>query len=80
VSIMAANASAPLRAVFQAATVDLSTGVIRDIKRWLPAVRSTANQEGMARRPGNAFRYRLVVDRMFAQEVIVQRVEVIYQS
>ncbi len=77
---MVAGPGSPLRAVFQAATIDLSTGVVSEIKPWRPTVGSTPNQPSIASDPGNAFRYRLVVDHMFATTVIVQRVEVIYQS
>src|SRR5690606_2916460 len=80
VSTMVAGPGAPLRAVFQAGAVDLQTGVVSDIKPWRSSVRSTANQGGIASDHQNAFRFRLIVDRMFAQTVVVQRVEVIYRN
>jgi len=80
VSTMSAITGAPLRASFQAATVDLSTGEISDERPWRSFVRSTPMQPGIASAHLNAFRFRLVVDRTFAQEVIVQRVAVIYRN
>lgn len=80
VSTMSAISGAPLRASFQAATMDLATGEISDVKPWRSFVRSTPMQPGIASDQLNAFRFRLVVDRTFAQEVIVQRVVVIYRN
>lgn len=80
VSTLAATLGGPLRAVFQAATIDLQTGEISEVKPWRQSVRSSLNQPGIASDQLNAFRFRLVVDHTFAQSVIVQRVEVVYRN
>jgi hypothetical protein len=80
VSPLAAGPGAPLRALFQGATVDLTTGEVSDVRPWRTTVASTPQQpEGLASDGRNGFRFQLVVDRGLATTVVVQRVEVVYE-
>ncbi|MFN3241379.1 MAG: Ig-like domain-containing protein [Planctomycetota bacterium] len=80
VSPMMAGPGAPLRAVFQAATEDPATGAFAVVGPWRPRVGSTQFEPGVQSDQGNAVRFRVVVDRAFAQQVVVQRVTIVYEN
>jgi hypothetical protein len=78
VSTVQAQVGAAVRVWFQAATVDLITGQLLELRPWRTSVRSTALQVGIDDDAKNAFRFLLVVDRTIAQQVTIDRVVVAY--
>ena len=70
----------PLRAVFQAAVEEPGTGDFEVAGPWRARVGSTSFEPGVQSDQGNAVRFRLVVDRTFAQDVAVQRVTIVTES
>ncbi|MCA8963231.1 MAG: hypothetical protein H6838_13365 [Planctomycetes bacterium] len=76
ISTTPAAAGAPLRAWFQAATLDPVTGQPTVLGSWRTAVRGPA---GLGDDHLAAFRFRLVRDRVLATTVAVRRVTVVYR-
>jgi hypothetical protein len=80
VSTVAAGPGAPVRALFQAASLDLTTGVALETRPWRTSVRSSPSQTGIASDGLNGFRFMLFVDRAFAQDVTIDEVRVVYRN
>jgi hypothetical protein len=80
VSTVAAGPGAPVRALFQAAALDLQTGVALETRPWRTSVRSSPLQTGIASDGLNGFRFMLFVDRAFAQDVTIDEVRVVYRN
>ena len=79
VSFVAAGPGSPLRAWFQAASLDPVTGSPVALSPWRTSVRSGAGAVGIAADGRGAFRFRLAIDRAVAGSVVVKRVTVVYQ-
>lgn len=78
ISSMEAGVGQPLRVLFQAANLDVSTGEIIERRSWRASVRSSANQTGIASDGLNGYRFMLFFDRAFASEVTVTNLKVVY--
>jgi hypothetical protein len=70
---------APVRALWQSATLDLVTGDPLLVRPWRTAVRSTATQPGIASDGLNGFRFMIMVDRALAQTITIDSVTVLYR-
>ncbi len=79
VSTIAAAPGAPIRALWQAANINLLTGLPDEIRPWRTSVRSVGGQTGIASDGLNGFRWRIVQDRTVAQTVTIDRVAVFYR-
>lgn len=78
VSTLPAGPGAPLLAWFQGAALDPVTGQPAVLGAWRTSVRGAPGQPGLAADAFDAFRFRLVVDRAVASDVVVKRVVVVY--
>ena len=79
VSSQSAGLGAPVRALFQTAQLDLTTGVPVVESPWLTGVRSSSLAEGIATYGYNAMRFRLLADQALAQELVIDRVVVAFR-
>ena len=70
---------APVRALWQAATLDLQTGDPLQVRPWRTSVRSSTTQVGIASDGLNGFRFMIMIDRAFAQNITIDSVTVLYQ-
>ena len=70
---------APVRALWQAATLDLVTGDPITVRPWRTSVRSSSLQVGIASDGLNGFRFMLMIDRAFAQTITIDSVTVLYR-
>jgi hypothetical protein len=70
---------APVRALWQAATLDLATGDPITVRPWRTSVRSSSLQVGIASDGLNGFRFMIMIDRAFAQSITIDSVTVLYQ-
>jgi hypothetical protein len=80
VSLIAAGVGAPVRALFQAADIDVITGAVLGVRPWRTSVRSGPNQIGIASDGLNGYRFMLFFDQMLATSVTVDRVVVVYRN
>lgn len=76
-----ARAGQPLRAFFQAATVDLATGAadLQSLRPWRQSVGSFGGEASLADDSLNGYRFLLVIDRSLGQTVVVQSVKLVYR-
>ncbi|HEX6811056.1 MAG TPA: Ig-like domain-containing protein [Planctomycetota bacterium] len=79
ISTTPALPGAPVRALWQAATLDLVTLEPSDIRPWRTSVRSSLTQTGIASDGLNGFRFMLMVDRTFAENITIDKVIVLYR-
>lgn len=79
VSPQAATIGAPVRALFQAAQLDLATNEPSQIAPWRTSVRSSATQTGIASDGLNGFRFQLLVDYTTGSVITIDRVVVIFR-
>ncbi|MCU0864793.1 MAG: Ig-like domain-containing protein [Planctomycetes bacterium] len=77
ISTQEATGSSPVRALFQAVQVNISTGEVLQTGPWRTAVRSTLNQAGISSEGFNAYRFWLFVDRAFANDIRIDRVVIL---
>jgi hypothetical protein len=70
---------APVRALWQAATLDLLTGDPNTVRPWRTSVRSSSLQVGIASDGLNGFRFMLMIDRAFGQNIPIDSVTVLYR-
>lgn len=75
-----AGPGAPVRVMFQAAQLDLTTNEPIDIRPWRTRVRSTGSEAGIDSDGRNGFRFQLQVDYTLAQNVTIDRVVVVYRQ
>ena len=82
VSPMEATIGAPIRVLFQAANLDVTTGeVLNAVPRpWRSSVRSSSNQTGIASDGLNGYRYMLFIDRTVATNVTIDKLTVVYRN
>ena len=80
VSTMPAQVGAPVRVLFQAGTLDSVTGLPLVTRPWRSSVRTVGGQTGLASDGLTAFRFLLIVDQNVAQDVTIDKVEVVYLS
>ncbi|MFT4512016.1 MAG: hypothetical protein ACI89X_000640 [Planctomycetota bacterium] len=80
VSSVAAGVGAPVRALFQAANVDVVTGEILAVRPWRTSVRSSPTQTGIASDGLNGFRFMLFFDQTLATSLTIDRVVVVYRN
>ena len=69
----------PVRALWQSATLDLVTGEPLVVRPWRTSVRSTSTQPGIASDGLNGFRFMIMIDRAFAQNITIDSVTVLYR-
>ncbi|MFO0278936.1 MAG: hypothetical protein ACK533_16840, partial [Planctomycetota bacterium] len=69
----------PIRALFQAAQINVSTGVIEQVGPWRLAVRSSFSTTGIDADSLNGFRFRLVADRALGAAITVDEVRVVFR-
>ena len=79
VSTQAAQPGAPLRALFQAARLDLGTNAVLESRPWRTSVRSSSTQTGIASDALNGFRFRLIADHTLGSVILVDSVVVVYR-
>ncbi|MBL8751279.1 MAG: hypothetical protein JNK78_19130 [Planctomycetes bacterium] len=80
VSTVAATVGAPIRALFQAGTIDLVTGAVIATGVWRTGVRTVLGVTGIQSDALNGFRFMLVMDGALATNVSVQKVVVVYRN
>ncbi len=78
ISNQPAQQGAPLRVLFQAATLDPITGLPTQTREWRTSVRSFGNQVGIASDGLTAFRFVVIMDQVLAQNVTIERIQVFY--
>lgn len=74
-----AGVGAAVRALFQAARLDLNTNEVLETGPWRTSVRSVGQQVGIASDALNGFRFMLYRDSTISADVIVQKVVVVYR-
>ncbi len=79
VSTIPAQPGQALRALWQAASIDLVSGAVSDIRPWRTQVRSAGGQTGIASDGLNGFRFQITQDRTVASTVTIDRVAVFYR-
>jgi hypothetical protein len=79
VSTQEARPGAPVRALFQAAQLDLVTNEPQEIGVWRTAVRSSATQTGIDADSLNGFRFQLLADYALGSVITVDKVVVVYR-
>ncbi len=79
VSSQAALVGAPVRALFQAAQLDLATGATIQVAPWRLGVRSSSTQTGIASDGLNGFRFQLLADYTLGQVITIDKVVVVYR-
>jgi hypothetical protein len=79
VSPLRAEPGQPIRALFQAAQINVSTGVIEQVGPWRLAVRSSFSTTGIDADSLNGFRFRLVADRALGAAITVDEVRVVFR-
>ncbi|MCA8963660.1 MAG: Ig-like domain-containing protein [Planctomycetes bacterium] len=79
VSTVAATQGAPLRALWQAANINLLTNLPTETRPWRTSVRSVGGQTGIASDGLNGFRWQIIQDRTIAQVVTIDSVSVFYK-
>jgi hypothetical protein len=77
ISTQEATGSSPVRALFQAVQINISTDEVLQTGPWRTAVRSTINQAGISSEGFNAYRFWLFVDRAFANDIRIDRVVIL---
>jgi hypothetical protein len=80
VSTQAAVVGAPVRALWQAAQLDLVTETPQQLGPWRTAVHSTSTQTGIDADGFNGFRYKLLADYALGIVITVERVVVVYRT
>ena len=79
VSSMPALPGAPVRALWQSATLDLVTSQPIEVGPWRTSVRSSQTQTGIASDGLNGFRFMLMIDRTLATTITIDSVIVLYR-
>jgi hypothetical protein len=79
VSTIPATSGAPVRALWQAAQLDLSTGAVQSVGPWRDSVRTSGTQTGIASDGLNGFRFMLFADYTLGSVITVDRVVVVYR-
>ncbi len=74
-----AGVGAAVRALFQAARLDLGTNEVLETGPWRTSVRSVGQQIGIASDALNGFRFMLYRDATINSDVTIQRVVVVYR-
>lgn len=80
VSNVPAQLGAPLRARFQAATLDVSSGQVLAIGPWRDSVRTAGPQVGIQSDGLNGFRFSILFDSTLAQTLTIEKVVVVYRN
>jgi hypothetical protein len=80
ISLLSAGVGAPIRALFQAADIDVITGEVLGTRPWRTSVRSGPNQVGIASDGLNGYRFMLFFDQVLATSVTIDRVTVVYSN
>ncbi|MFK7742887.1 MAG: Ig-like domain-containing protein [Planctomycetota bacterium] len=80
ISTMEASVGAPLRALFQAANLDVTTSEVLEVRPWRTSVRSSSSQTGIASDGFNGYRFLLLQDRSLAANVTVEQLTVVYRN
>ena len=80
VSTTEATVGSPVRALWQAANLDVSTGEVLELRPWRTSVRSSAGQIGIASDGLNGYRFMLFFDRTLATTVTIERLVVVYRN
>ena len=80
VSSLAAGVGAPVRALFQAANLDVVTGEVLELRPWRTSVRSSPNQTGIASDGLNGYRFMLFFDQTLATSITIDRLVVVYRN
>jgi len=80
VSSMEAGIGAPVRALFQAANLDVVTNEVLSVRPWRTSVRSSPSQTGIASDGLNGYRFMLLFDRALATNVTIDRLTVVYRN
>lgn len=79
VSPLRAEEGQPVRALFQAAQLNVSTGVVEQVGPWRQAVRSNFSVTGIDADSLNGFRFRLIADHALGAVITVDEVRVVYR-
>lgn len=79
VSPLRAEEGQPVRALFQAAQINVLTNVIEQVGPWRQAVRSNLNVTGIDADSLNGFRFRLFADRALGTAITLDEVRVVYR-
>jgi hypothetical protein len=79
VSTVPAGPGAPVRALFQAAQLDLVTLQPIEFSPWRTGVRTSSTQEGINTDARNGFRFQLLIDRTLGTTITIDRVVVVYR-
>jgi hypothetical protein len=79
VSTQTASVGAPVRALFQAAQLDLATQVPVQIAPWRTGVRSSSTQTGIASDGLNGFRFQLFADYTVGQVIRIDQIVIVYR-
>ena len=80
ISSIPAGTGAAVRALFQAAALDIVTGEVQSVRPWRTSVRSSSNQTGIASDGLNGYRFMLFFDQALATSVTIDRVVVVYRN
>jgi hypothetical protein len=79
VSPLRAEEGQPVRAQFQAAQLNVSTGVVEQVGPWRQAVKSNPNVTGIDADSLNGFRFRMVADRALGAVITLDEVRVVFR-
>jgi hypothetical protein len=79
VSPLRAEDGQPIRALFQAAQLNVSTGVVEQVGVWRQAVRSNSSVTGIDADSLNGFRFRLIADHALGAVITVDEVRVVFR-
>ncbi len=79
VSTQAAQVGSPVRALWQAARLDLATNEPLEIAPWRTSVRSSSTQTGIASDGLNGFRFQLLADYSLGLVITIDRVVVVFR-
>lgn len=80
ISTMEAGVGSVVRALFQAANLDVVTGEVLSVRPWRTSVRSSPSQTGIASDGLNGYRFMLFFDRTLATAITVDRLTVVYRN
>jgi hypothetical protein len=79
VSPLRAEEGQPVRALVQAAQLNISTGVVEQVGVWRQAVRSNQSVTGIDADSLNGFRFRLIADHALGAVITVDEVRVVFR-
>lgn len=77
VSTVPATGPSPVRALFQAVQLDVSTGEVLERGPWRSAVRSSGSQPGISAESFNGYRFWLFADRALASDIVIDQVVIV---